>query len=395
MIMIPEQPFSEEQVEAGDIRPDILPSVEQVEIGQELKRGVIVAEDLARAKEEIQKRMFKEDMPAAEWHTAVDEYLSEHPDLNFYRPVMMDAIKRARSAHDRIEQITELCRSTHSDQTVESQESEKMRAEIAKDLFRTIFEKDSHGKVEFIKGVTSITFIVEREDFDSVYPLKHAFLVDGTVMHRREIPILLVVRNSELPESQWQASLSTMMHEAEHTKNSALRSAREWFSGSSLKHYLFLTELNGLDKKLRKVEKGNIPMEEYAKDEILAYFTSIEFSDSTQGTEEDKNNFAKINIDYIKEELCGDKGYLIGYTKNFKPDEETKKRYLENVNGGIDAIARLREFYREQGMECFDRRAMDVLEQFPLHRWPVVVRLVKARHAQSEELDHLTATTAY
>ena len=131
-----------------------------------------------------------------------------------------------------------------------------------------------------------------------------------------------------------------------------------------------------------------IVIENNAKDEILSYATTLEIIENEKTYAKKHGiNFnindtpEKLFFQEVKKELINEDGsYYSKYKKVYilnSPQliEDYKKRVCE----AIEAYSHLTELYKDIFPNKTNRMAIDVLVQFPLVKWPAIVRLIETR----------------
>ena len=186
---------------------------------------------------------------------------------------------------------------------------------------------------------------------------------------------LIVSRRGEA--NGWEDAI-TVTHEAEHIKNRILRDGRN--------KALWDHEMdNETLPKLRERDERSLPMEESAKDEILAMLSALQVYESSQMSPEQIDKLAPDFFEkfggMITEELAQPGGhYYETFREAHYPTEQELARYRQHVTRSIESYAQLWHVCRESGK--FNRKEIaymtsSILEQFPLSKWPGVARLFK------------------
>jgi hypothetical protein len=345
-------------------------------------------EEIAEARSDIMAKIFFESVPSAEWRRAVGEVLSKYPKLQEYRPFFENIIRVALERHDALEELWERSGASVSNlpQKRINEGLVEAGSRSAKHLFQMIFGFEPQGDVEVTKGKLSLTFVVDEDDARSAYKERKASgqLLEATpsgfAIPGGEVPVIVTKRD----QGDSQAELVTTTHEAEHIRNAILREGRyrafeevELRRGSTV-----------LERAARR-EKENVSIDELAKDELLAQLTYVQLLEGSRSANPELDRrFDEVVADSatsMKALADPNEYYLKRFAAMLPVTEQEKERCERNITRGIDSYFRLWRLQKgaesqKVGNSQLFAKVSSILEQFPLHEWPAVVRLFERRY---------------
>ena len=373
-----ENPVSPEQlgIPSGDYEQPTTenqPEAEKVE--RDSKSETFLAEDIAQFRTDMEQKIFFDRLPRNQWKEAYEETLAANPQIQPYKDIFDDILNSTERAHDELEVFW----NQHQGQE-DHQVGEPARPEVSKILFESIFGFYPERKTQATKGTASLQFVIDDSDFMRI-PTRggreeiskgNAFVLHTTV--NRGFPVMVL--SLSIPEEDWN---DKGVHESEHVKSQLIETGRLYFH-----HRLFperLTIPSAINNRLERRNKAASPMENAAKDEILAYLTETEWVDPANPPSE-VTRYSKERGEEVQQMLTSGDDYLPTYKEMFNPTDEEEKSYLESVKKATDSSVQLFNMYFSTSNNSREstRMTINVLEQFSLRSWPAVVRLLKARH---------------
>lgn len=378
-----EQPISEK-----DLGTNLRKELENITTGNntrergeantpKIAKEIPIAEDIAEFRVTLEGKIFREGLSKSEWRRTYEETFAKYPRIKPYKELFDAVITNAEDSSNQLEEVWRYYQGLKKDlQEEDNPLVEQAEPQAAKELFRHIFDFDSEGEIDAIKGVITLRFNVDDDDFRKLRNLKDTEVIsEGAVTTHPpgfKFPVL-VLRKSF---SQVDLFLH-LAHELEHGKNRIIEEGRD----ELLRLGERLDMPKGIVDRLRRLKRlGWSDLTKTGgdfKDEILAYFTELEWTDPDTPTDTIKNNLPRWG-EVLKDGLTNEQAYYPSYLS-----EVHKRQYEENVKRGVDSIVQLYDLYLSLGRGIRGTRmAINVLEQFPLNSWPAVVRLIKARHMQ-------------
>lgn len=362
----------------------------EVSFGEMLK-AVEVVEDIAGLRTTLEEEIFDKRLSPDQWVSFLEKTLHRSPNLIKYMDLFKTMVDYAKDGHDQLDIFWSSVKDS-SDLSTGTPGfrgfTEGASGSSAAWLFRSLFGFFPESGIEAAKGVTSLLFTLTDSDFQKALKESSddALWKAGVEFRMNGFKFSVILIRQKVVDEVWIKKV--LPHEVEHSKNSILGGGRVKFSG--VDEHLRGEDLDQWQRKnnvvFRELErlkdKANVS-EEKAKNEILAYFTELEnieyrfprafedFLDDSPG-------------EFVKE-LSSESGHY--YQEYIKSDKSfDKDRYVSSVERGANALAALaRLYYQEEVKKGSVRMAMNVLEQFPLHRWPAVVYLINRRHNQQKE----------
>lgn len=347
---------------------------------REAVRAAGVVEILARLRTELEERIGNEKLSAEQWWPACQELLAQHPDAKPYQEVVRQIVM---SAVRKDADVGELWKKAQAAAGV----SRKNQAaglgsfaddKTAKELFRLNFRGPARGNVGAVRGVGATYFTVESQDMARIMGSP---LYRGVAGIFNDIPYFVAVQTGRTRDLMD----NTLKHESEHIQNEILREGRK---AALVRFQLGSRDLPAdIGKRLEAWRMNTTPVEENAKDELLAQFVSLEAGEAYAKRTAPEAPATVFQTDRFLNMLQKDMmGY---YSRRFYSKLESAQKHLDPgryqtlVKDGIAAYLKLRELY-PYGEALFspDRMARNVLEQFPLHRWPAAVRLLEMHHRE-------------
>lgn len=376
----PEQPHGDKR--ASKESPEKEPS-------SDVPLDVLRAEEIAEARGEITNKLFIENSPAEKWQELSDSILAKHPRLRDYEGFFRNVIEEALKKHDALEKLWEGAGASAPGSASRSGNANLTEADpqSSKRLFQMVFGLEPEGRVEATKGKFSLTFILGEKDIskarENSTPEGQSIEVTplGFALPHDEVPIIAINRNQRDPQAEYVVT----SHEAEHIRNGILREGRYRTLGE--------IELEGKEGTLQKTlerELGGLPMEESAKDEILAQFTYLQLLEGSRSVnpELDRRFDEAVSETASKIRTIADPDtyYSRKFQELYSPTEEEEERYQRSVARGVDAYLRLWRLFEKNGSKRPEEpvnnaffKVSNILEQFPLYKWPGVVRLFEMR----------------
>lgn len=349
----------------------------------ELKKGIPVAENIAKFRIELERKIFNEGLPRSEWQETYQEILNKYPEILAYKSIFDLALNKIEIANDSVNIFWEkeqVQKSTHgesvkNDTLQVNNLLKKADLESARHMFSVIFGILPKDEIEAFKGTISLRFIVNRRDFDSVVPA-----IEGeTFAAAVEISgydFQIILQRADLTESQGEEGVVSIVHEAQHIKNRFLNKTRQ----PNILEKLPLPE--ELSNVLIRREEKNDRVDKSIKDELLAYATFLLFY-AKAGQSQDTS--IRENFSTMAEGVSDTKGPYLGvYLQNksdLKPGE-SDLAYSTRAKLGVKSIEDLYFFYRDiQRTTDSAELVINMLDQFPLKSWPAIVRLIKSRYS--------------
>lgn len=381
-----EIPISPEElgIPTDDLEKPTQETPKQPDQNGDNKSSVLLAEDIARFRTDMEQKIFWDRLPRNEWRDTYEETLAANPQIHEYKDIFDGALKAMEKAHDDL-------RAFWIRQHGSSEVNEKSSPEASKKIFESIFGFNPEGEVAATKGIVSLYLEVDDDVHRQFYkladrvfdPEEHAFIAHSAT--NRTFPIMVVQKNLSEEDSS-----DTGNHEFEHVKTDILGTGRQNFNVRRRRLSLLeperLTLPKAVDDRIKRRSENASTMENEAKDEILAYFTEPEWI--AFPSESKLTQYLELYSEEITHKLTDENSiYLTKYKERFTPTSEEEEAYPENVRRGVDSIVQLFNLYfsNDNDTKKDARMAINVLEQFPLHSWPAVVRLVKGRHNQKEK----------
>ena len=335
-------------------------------------------------------KLFVDNAPADKWQQISDDLLSQYPRLGDYESFVHNIIGEALKRHDAIERLWEEAGASASGPPHRPENARLIEADSksAKLLFQRIFDSEARGRVEATKGKFSLTFVVDEVDARNVYlkGMASGQLLEETPLGfsvpGAEIPVLVINRNEREP----QAELVATAHEAQHIQHSIVREGR----------YRTLQQIEAegggaaLEKALKREQDG-LPIEELAKDELLAQFTYLQLLEASRSTNAELDRRFDEVVSEIAERaatIADPNGYYFRkFQKIFSPTTQEQERFQQNVVRAVDAYIQLWKLYAQNksGKDSLPQnnvfiKVSNILDQFPLYKWPAVARICEVRH---------------
>lgn len=349
------------------------------QLDHDSESNVVLAEDIAQFRTDLEQKIFFERLPRGEWEGTYEEALANYPQAQPYKDVFEEVLKAAERCHDDLRAFWIL-------QNGSSESGEVASPEISAKIFESILGFNPKGEVTATKGIVSLKLEVDDAVFKQFYTHagrafdenETAFTVHPTSSHSYPV---IVSRKSLSGEDSFYA----LRHEFEHIKTDIKKAAAQNYGERKKALALLgperLTLPKAVSDRIERRNKTDSAMEIEAKDEILAYFTEPELLDFPSETKlEEYLDAYSEEIKYLL--THEDSEYFDRYMERFSPSLNEQKTYERNVNVGVDSIVDLFKLYFtvDKDTRKSARMAINVLEQFPLHSWPAVVRLVRERH---------------
>ncbi|HEX7456738.1 MAG TPA: hypothetical protein VF303_04770 [Candidatus Nanoarchaeia archaeon] len=376
-----EIPVSPEELEipTDDLEKPTQETPKQPDQDSDNKSSVILAEDIAQFRTDLEQKIFFDRLPRSEWRKAYEETLTAHPEIRSYKDIFNAVMKAAENANDDLETVW------NQHHTQEGQPvGEPTHPDEASKLFKSMFGLELQNESRTSKSAISLYFYVSDDDFRGINKLagkednleENAFVIEPTINRRFPVAVL---RKGLSDEESWY----TGAHEFEHIKSKLIGKGRLYFRNRPFFERLAMP--TAIAQRLEKRDKSSSSMENGAKEEILAYFTEPEGFSPTNPPSK-VIQFSEEWGEELKRLLATEEWYLSRYREMFKPTPEQEKAYLVNVRKGTDSMVQLFNFYFsiDKDTRKAARMAINVLEQFPLHSWPAVVRLINQRHQKTE-----------
>lgn len=338
-------------------------------------RGIIVAEYIAMFRAVLQYQMLRTDLKPQGWREMYHTTLEQYPQIFAYRGLFDYAFGCVQAANNDLESLWRRRVGPRTEpEAGENVNLEKTDGSFARILFRDIFEFYPTGNPQAIKGLITLRFMVDDTDFQSLLK-KYPDTKDSRAFNLRDKRFRfsnLVLNKEDGPKHD----LYDIHHELEHGINAILASSRQ----DSVLDDERLNIPQTIADKIKRRESKAFSMEQSGKDELLARFTLVEFIHPEIPIHEvfdwcDRHCKALIYILTDKIQI-----YFPKFAQQARNEEE-QKRYVKSVEAGNRAFIELFKVYTEGGYvyELAARMSINVLEQFPLADWPVVVRLIKRR----------------
>lgn len=351
----------------------------------EAAREVGVVEDMAKARVELEEAILSGKIHRPEWvRFWSKEIRPKYPGIKNYGKFFLSAIDRAFEANADVGSTIAEARGLIEKEflgkvSFDEKPTPEVEEKLNRALFQKFFVKEPVGKVEVQRGIVSLDFVIDdKRDFaaarrSSLEDAKTVLGFEFVAPHGYGLPIT-VIRRSERESD-------TPIHEREHAKNAILAASRE----RALDEILRWNDESWMAKAAERVRRWQgeaLSAENWAKDEIIAWFAG----DASLG---DKATVTDEFAEYLTEKFTNPSGHY--YKTYFEerrdllekdvPIEKQKSNYKRSVERGLDVFARLATIYNDDM-----RLTIGLLEQFPLHRWPAVVRLITMRHRKEKAL---------
>lgn len=350
-------------------------------IPPEVSKDIPLSEELARVITDIEYEMFIKGVPSAEWSRINQEAFVSHPRLTDYKEIFDSVINRAQSAKAALDKFWEKNQVPESIEGTDAKilvtTGEVAGPQTAKKLYQSIFESEPHGEVDAVKGAITLRFILDEEDFKNSG--SDPEIAGGGLIKRYGLfPVIVVHRKAyEQPEE-----LATIInHELQHAKQNIAEEGLFRFIGDSK-----IETSPPISKLIHRAIKYDLPYRfKAARHEILAFFSPIglyEFGDvySKYGEEVVLNKIAEHCRTITSILTDPESSYESSYFKHYGIDKQDQG-YIDSVAKGVDALFDLYRLYHHLGYGIrTTRMTINVLEQFDLHYWPAVVRLLKRAH---------------
>lgn len=341
----------------------------------EIAKTIPLAEDIAKFRTELEQQIFDEGLPKDQWTATYEQTIDKYPNLMPYKILINGVLNKAKAANEHVERVWKKAHGPATDQAEDNPAPQRADPEVAKTLCMKFFRVMPQGEVEAIKGAITIRIMVD-DDYRKMRGIKLGTpLIEGASAFPLEkfgFSVLLI--RKDLIEEHVDQNI---LHEIEHGKNHILTSAR--------RDLIFGERLDMPEDILGRIRRRefNHPMQEKAKDEILAFFTYLDqFKFQGKVSMVILNDFLQEWGKKIRTRLTKKDGiYLPEYIENYQPTPEQIKSYEDNVNKATYDFIQLFELYFKLGYKNeAARMTINVLEQFPLHSWGAVSRLIQARH---------------
>lgn len=383
MKMRSEQPISEQMqtAEEKSVRQETNTKESEFSPTHEIQETVVLAEDIAVFRTELEKKMFGKDTSRNQWKKIYEETLAKYPQVLNYKPIFDSVINSAERVNDKIRQLmtvqNNINRFLMSKKPAPSPET--IKQETAKRVFANLFHFRPGTDIKMSPGKVSIRFVLGKDDFKKLREtLNIAGSAHGFAITRNDIHIRILYQDSEQKKSSIKI---TDRHEFEHVRNRILEQAGvKTFESDSESDKLEMPE-DILERLTRRYFKERFP-ENLAKDELLATFTVLENSRKSLNQEqiEGVKRLGRFTTIYLTDP---DIGYYMRFVENAvtKPSEEERTRYVKNVGKAVEAFLSIFFLYNQSGDKYPDaaRVASNVLSQFPLSSWPAITRLIISR----------------
>jgi len=384
--------FSAKTVNEPEKKAELIPSPDQA--------GVIMAENIALAKEEIVQKIFTEDLPVSQWEKAVQDILLNHPDLTNYKHLFLETTHNTYNAN---EAINKFWSDYAKNETISSdalyQANNYVEADeiSAQNIFQTIFKQSPEKPVKAIKGIKTLILEVFPADLKKITRDSGDNISEGCFYQKNDFPNLPVI--VLLQESH--DKLMNMRHEVQHLNYNFERSAAFSYINLDIPPNDALpSEIKKHQERLSLEKYNNLGIiENRAKDEILAFASYLELLELNIYCSKqqkcpinmDETDLFKMKNNYllsVASTLADEHGdYYQKYCQRgplANLDSKIKQAYQQHVRASVAAYQELSEIYENSFSPNIFRMTIDVLSQFPLVHWPAVVRLIKQRRQKTK-----------
>jgi hypothetical protein len=331
---------------------DAQPSREPV-VAPELSSILPAAEDLARLRAEVEGKIVDDKLPPSDWLGFTHEALIKYPKIEAYGKVIDSAVDWAIHHRNKLDDFWRQFNLPDEQTQANSEHSRLMCSELYK-----LYGFGPKGEVKINKGAFTLNITLGDEDYNNLAEKVGVVMRGSTAFSRSDDGMRIGIFNakSKVPDAN-------EAHETEHSKNKSLEYSYKWLPLESL-------PIGDVSKGVARLQEGRYAR---AQDEIIAMFAGAEaiFPGRREAVEHFRESFPRIMI------------------KNYPVEDEgvTGEEYTENVNSGFKAIFDLLEMYEGVNYDINPARmAINVLAQFPLDKWPAVVRLIKQRKANTSRI---------
>ena len=347
----------------SDLRPlDIQPPIESTATIKESLPNIPVAEDLARYRVELETKIITGNLPPKEWRELSAAMLDKYPTIGKYHwkiDSLVDGFVHARYYLDHLWEENNLPES-------------QMEADptTAASMCQSLFDYQPEEEVKIQKGTIGLVAMFSDNDYQKLLQKMQHQESDTVVGFQTNLNNLqvIVAKASVLWPSM---DNRHYLHENEHIKDTILEETID----------SFLLPRKGRDEisdGFRRLHKNRFRR---LQSEINAYFSAVPLLT--------KKSFIGDYHDWLIKLLTEDGAY---YRTSCQPQGTTADEYTNVATTGIDSIFELYHLY-ENAYPDINPAKMSAytLGQFPVDKWPVVVRLIKQRRGNTTKRRSMSA----
>lgn len=318
----------------------------------EVEETVIAAENIAKFRMELEKKIFQEGLPPTKWEKAYEESLTKYPDILPYKGLFDSIIGHAQAANEEVEKLWSKYAKGAELENEKNLLVNVADADASAKLFESVTGFKPAEEVRAYKGAITIRFHVGERDYEKL-GYARGYLPGGSFHKVQMGDLLVLIVNKSYENSSHFDEI--VLHELEHAKNDVFHT--QYINYQRL-HMSFKDP--HFRKRMLRLSLENAEDVE-AKDEILAYFSILEYIPDNLEEKELRESMKKI-------ENILQKNYGFQNTK-----------YIQE---GFDAFFAMASFYQGKGLtfQKSARLTINILEQFPLARWLAVARLLKHKY---------------
>lgn len=342
-----------------------LTGIEINSVSKEILGKMIVAEQIALIREDLETAVLTEELPKNEWQARYEQIIAKYPRIQEYRPIINYVFQSLLTARDELDKTWTKYNPNHGHEIDKSRVLEAT-PQASIQLFSELFKSKPLGSVTAFRGAAHLRFTLSDKDMDRFMGGSESH---GGMQHIPGVDYpVIVTRQSTDADDAFMA----ISHEVEHGKNMILENGKQNFiiygpMGDNKFNYDLFSKL--LDKNF---EKPGVYLT--AKGEILALFSYLSYFDQEQLTPV-LSNYIEM---YKKSLTDPSEGYTVDY-KKYLDNKFDETAVNTSIKSGINSLIELYGLYKSSHGQKAMRIALNVLEQFSLDKWPAVVRLINQR----------------
>lgn len=358
------------------------PDVEHLPI-REAVQDVAIVEEIAEARIFVEQMILKDQLPRPQWmRYFIREILPKFPNLSPYKNFFFESLEQASHAQYEVKRaLYEIRKDIASDRKTSI--TDVTSNEVSERIFLSLVGEIPRGRIEAKADGVALEFIIhDQQDLAAITQrsedkvanlLGSVFVWKGTGLGAN-FSIIVINESKSLDVED------TRIHESEHAKNSILSAAQ-----AKALDFCYRPD-SEIKKRLERWKNDSFSAEEWAKDEVLAYATELEIYDYTE--EGLREFFDELTIKLSGTSSYYEKKYFterVGELNREVPIERQVEVYRKRVKSSTKALEKAFHLFNRDA-----RKVISILEQFPLHHWAAVVRLLEMNHRKKEQVKMAT-----